>query len=464
MSVCLSQTLPLSVDPVELFWLFKSEPNVFFLDSSLVNPLLGRYSFIGFDPFETFQGRGEKTLSRLKERFNLYQENIKAPFTPFPSGLVGFLSYDLGHKLENIRQKRKDDQALPDGFFGFYDTVITIDHLAEKIYITSTGFPEQRKDLRSKRAHEQINRIRRKINSCLSTRQPFKFLSQGPSSNNGSLNFMSNFTKKEYCRAIEKALEYIRQGDIYQVNLAQRFCLDIKHKNVDPGFLYLALRGLSPSCFGAYFDAGPFQIISSSPERFLQVTGQVVQTRPMKGTRSRGETKTQDADNRKELIKSPKEKAELLMVTDLERNDLGRVCKFGSIKVKKMRAIESYRTVFQATSTVEGVLQKKKDVFDVLKACFPGGSITGCPKIRAMGIIEELESVPRGIYTGAFGYISFPGDMDLSVLIRTLLIQKDNIYFHVGGGIVADSDPEAEYQETLVKAKAIKECLQRYLG
>jgi para-aminobenzoate synthetase component 1 len=274
--------------------------------------------------------------------------------------------------------------------------------------------------------------------------------------------FTSNFTKRAYFRAIQKALQSIAAGDIYQVNLSQRFSVRSKQE-IDSITLYQTLRTFSPSDFGCYFDTGHFKIISSSPERFLNLKGRTVVTSPMKGTRRRGKSFSEDRKLRREMINSEKDKAELLMVTDLERNDLGRVCEFGSVKVKKMREVERYRFVYQTTSTVEGKLRRDKDAFDLLQACFPSGSITGCPKIRAMKIIEELEPTRRSFYTGSLGYISVTGDMDFNVLIRTLLVKPRDIYFQVGGGIVADSKPEDEYRETLVKAEAMRLSLKKIL-
>jgi len=224
--------------------------------------------------------------------------------------------------------------------------------------------------------------------------------------------------------------------------------------------LYRDLRNFSPSPFGGYMDCGNFQLISNSPERFLHLNNGIVQTRPMKGTRPRGNDEFHDKILREEILNSEKEKAELLMITDLQRNDLGRNCEYGSVSVKEMRTLEEYKYVFQATSTIEGILRKDKDCFDLIQSCFPGGSVTGCPKIRAMTIIEELEPTRRGMYTGSLGYINFDGNMDFNILIRTLLACQNKLYFQVGGGIVADSVPEHEYNETLIKARALRTCLE----
>jgi len=269
-----------------------------------------------------------------------------------------------------------------------------------------------------------------------------------------------NFSKAQYTKTVRRALDYIKEGDIYQVNLSQRFTYSLNDQSLDSLSLYSSLRSLAPSPFGGYLDCGDFHLISSSPERFLQLRNGIVQTRPMKGTRPRGKTQQEDQRLRKEMLTSDKDIAELLMITDLKRNDLGKVCDYGSVHVKEMRTLEEYKYVFQATSTIEGRLREDKDCFDLIDACFPGGSITGCPKIRAMEIIEELEPTRRGLYTGSLGYINFNGDMDLNILIRTLVAQRDKLYYQVGAGIVADSTPLGEYDETLVKARAIAECLR----
>jgi para-aminobenzoate synthetase component 1 len=263
-------------------------------------------------------------------------------------------------------------------------------------------------------------------------------------------------------KAVRQALEHIRRGDIYQINLSHQIKVQVPHWRdyAGPAAIYKNLRKAFPSEFGAYFDDGKQVILSASPERFLKFQNRMVQVKPMKGTRPRGKTKIQDNDLKEELKKSPKEIAELLMVTDLERNDLGRVCDYASVNVKAMRSIETYNSVFQATSTIEGRLRRDCDQFDLLQATFPSGSVTGCPKIEAMKIIKKLEHGPRGLYTGALGYMSFSGDMDFNVMIRTMFLTQNKITFHVGGGIVADSKPQDEWQETWDKARPLIETLK----
>ncbi len=432
-----------------LFEAIKDKANPFFLDSSLRKYGLGRYSFLGCEPFYVFKGQGKGALKELRELLERYKLKIPKTDFPFFGGAVGYFSYDWGLSLEGIESHKKADLFLPDVFLGFYDVVIAIDHWKKKLFVFSSGLPENSGLSAKKRSGERL----KQVVGLLSQRYNRKRISAGTEQCPVPT---ANFTKEEYLTAVNKAKEYIRKGDIYQVNLSQRFSAQSR---ISPDELYASLRRESPGGFSAYLDCGDFQILSSSPERFLCFDGKKVYTRPMKGTRPRGQDSQSDRRNKENLLKSPKDKAELLMIADLMRNDLGRVCEYGSVKVRSLRNLEAYSTVYQTTATVEGVLHKDRDRIDLLKACFPGGSITGCPKIRSMQIIDELEPTRRGIYTGALGYLGFNGGMDLSILIRTILKKGDKIYFQAGGGIVADSRAESEYQETLVKAKGMMKAI-----
>lgn len=438
-------------DPFPLFEAIKDKENVFFLDSRLHNGSLGRYSFLGFEPFYIFKAKGQKdSLNQLRELLKRFQlVNTKFPFL---GGAVGYLAYDFGLSLENIEEKTKDDLGLPDVFWGFYDTIIAVDHWKGKLTVFSTGFPEKASSLAKKRSAQRLKEVTRKLGDvkipAASRRFPPPLAGQAAV----SLRIQADFSRDKYLDAVKKAKEYIKKGDIYQVNLSQRFSAETVLNSFD---LYQKLRQVSPSDFSAYLDCGDFQIISSSPERFLNFNGKKVFTRPMKGTRPRGINPQADARHKRDLLQSPKDKAELLMIVDLLRNDLGRVCKYGSIKVSSMRALEAYSTVYQTTASIEGVLHPDQDRIGLLKACFPGGSITGCPKIRSMQIIDELEPTQRSIYTGSLGYLSFNNTLDLNILIRTILKKNGKIYFQSGGGIVADSRPESEYEETMVKARGM---------
>jgi len=444
------KSFKLDKGPLEIFRALKGGRNCFFLDSSLAaNYSLGRYSFLGINPFKTVSAKNRDRLGALREELVKYKIEAPNNSPPFLGGAVGYVSYDAGFLLEKkLKMRIKDDLKVPDLFFAFYNTVIIIDHLKKVFGIFAVGFPEKGSGLQKALAEENIAKLEKLIfESRPQECTPQEIKTTRPA---------SNFSKAEYIAAVNAAKEYIKNGDIYQVNLSQRFSC---RTNLTAPAIYERLRMHSPVYFGAYFDPGPFQIISSSPERFLSLRKDIVITRPMKGTRARSSDEAQDSRLKNELLASPKDKAELMMIVDLERNDLGRVCNYNSVKVETLRELEEYNTVFQTTANIYGRLYKGKDRIDLMRACSPGGSITGCPKIRAMEIIEELEPSRRAIYTGALGYLSFSGDMDFNILIRTILKKKNKIYFGVGGGIVADSKAEEEYNETLVKAQGIMRAL-----
>lgn len=451
----ISETFEFSADPGVLLQQFSGEAFCYLLDSSLRDPRRGRYSFFGCDPFEVYRHKARADLDDLRTAFERYRFSGDNGAV-FPAGIVGYLAYDHGLYQERIRLCSRDDLDLPDCLFAFYDVGAVIDHQDGTATVYSTGYPETEPQRRARRAKERLTWMRDRLAGAARCISPELPLSPLPAAD--GLPWPGNFTRADYERAVAQALEYIAAGDIYQVNLSQRFSLD-HGGEARPRELYRLLRRYSPSHFGAYFDAGAFQILSSSPERYLQMRGREVLTQPMKGTRPRGADRHEDRRLREEIICSGKDQSELLMITDLERNDLGRVCEFGSVRVLQQRVIEEYATVFQAVSTVAGTVREDVDGFDVLRACFPGGSITGCPKIRAMQIIEELEPTRRSVYTGALGYLSYNGNMDFNILIRTILADSQRYHVQVGGGIVAESTPAAEYAETMVKARAMRDCL-----
>ena len=409
---------------------------------------------MGCDPVCILKPENHEPFTVLRRILNDHKIGTTEGLPPFLGGAVGFLGYDLGFTLEKrLKKSVKDDVGLADYFWGFYDVVIALDHYSGQMFILSNGFPETKSFNMLRRAQERSMETEKMFleADCLRLNKVYE------KGKTGKIEVSSNFSRKGYVAAVAKVKEYIKNGDIYQLNLSQRFKANTHLSATD---IYTNLRSLSPSSFSAYLDCGDFQIISSSPERFLNLEGNIVHTRPMKGTRPRGSNKNSDRRLKNELLNSAKDKAELLMIVDLERNDLGKVCKYGSVRVRDLRQIEQYNTVFQTTATVEGVLHKDKDRIDLIKACFPGGSITGCPKVRSMEIIEELEPTRRSVYTGCLGYLSFCGNMDLNILIRTILKRGNTLYFHTGGGIVADSVPQKEYEETLVKAKAMFEAIR----
>ena len=449
-------------------WCFEAlapQPFSFFLDSGMDAPKLGRYSFMGFDPFLIMRSRGDEiTLIKdgveekqrgnpfdiLEERLEKYKIDNRELPVPFIGGAVGYCSYDLCHFIEKLPYKAVDDLNLPECYLGFYDVIAAFDHLENKTYIVSTGFPEQEEGERRKRAEARLTEMR---NMLLLSPPPH--LAEESSPGNGIM-LKANFSHEGYLEAVARAREYICAGDIFQVNLSQRFEAQL---TLPPYELYKHLRRINPSPFASYLNFDGLNIAGASPERFLKIRGDMVETRPIKGTRPRGKTPEEDRARAADLLTSKKDRAENIMIVDLERNDLGRVCRYGSVKVTELAMLETYATVFHLTSTVVGQLRENKYLIDLLKATFPGGSITGAPKVRAMEIIDELEPTRRSVYTGSIGYLGFNGDIDLNIVIRTLIIKDGKAYFQVGGAIVYDSEPEAEYAETLDKGKALIQAL-----
>ena len=447
----------------EIFALFAGQPYSVFLDSGKDINGLGRYSFIARDPFLVFSSKattikisekgGSRTfdgnpLDELKQLLTRYKTQKLAGLPPLTGGIIGYFGYDLGYLLEEIPGLSDDDLDNPDCFFGFYDTVLIFDHVTNKTYIAASGFPEQQEEARSKRAIERIDELAALISQAIPLAEPKPQMPAG--------QFSAKFTRQEHCAVVQKGIDYIAAGDIFQVNLTQRFNAEL---TVPPYELYRYLRHINPAPFASYLNFGQVIVASASPERYMLVADNMVETRPIKGTRPRGSDPQSDNLLREELLASEKDRAELVMIIDLARNDLGRVCEFGSVRVPELIRLEEYATVFHLVSTVVGKLRADKDVIDLVAASFPGGSITGAPKVRAMEIIDELEPVCRGIYTGSIGYIDFNGDADLNIVIRTFVIKGDQAYYQVGGGIVADSVPELGYEESLDKARALMKSL-----
>lgn len=454
-------------DPVLLFEIFRDRPFSFFLDSGMDAGRLGRYSFIGSDPFLVFKSKRDLVATwqggvwqeRRGDPFAVLRELLNrcrtapVPSLPVPvaAGAFGYFAYDLGWQIEKLPDMAVDDLGVPDCYLGFYDRLIVFDHLAGKAYLTSTGLtgggapsPERVRE-RMEELEYLVALSRREIGH---REEPFEEISPP--------RFTCHFTRQTYCEAVQKVKDYIAAGDIFQANFTQRFSCPL---SVSPWTLYRRLRAINPAPFAAYLSYPELVVASASPERFLQVRNGVVETRPIKGTRPRGKDPAEDLRLRTELLNSAKDRAELTMIIDLERNDIGRVCSFGSVHVPELIVLEEYPTVFHLVSTVRGTLAPGRDLVDLLKATFPGGSITGAPKIRAMEIIEELEPVKRGVYTGSIGYLGFDGSADLNIVIRTFIIKDGQAYFQVGGGIVADSDPEMEYWETIHKGRALMRAL-----
>ena len=372
------------------------------------------------------------------------------------------LSYDFVHYLEKLPATTIDDLDVPDAHFFMIDRLIAFDHVEKKSWIivcpgarqTALGFSEVTKpvDVLVAEAESVLEDIEKKIISEETAVKRRDYIA-------GCKGKISSETEKEkYMDMVRQAKEYIAAGDIFQANLSLRVSADIG--NADPCDIYAILRKINPSPFAVCMDFGDYQIVSSSPERLVRVRGRVVDTRPIAGTRPRGKDVDEDDVMSAELLLNEKERAEHIMLIDLERNDLGKVAGYGTIKVDELMITEKYSHVIHIVSNVRGLLAEGKDCFSVIKAAFPGGTITGVPKVRCMEIIDELEPTRRGPYTGSIGYIGFNGNMDLNIVIRTFLIKEGRAYVQAGAGIVADSDPEREYYESLKKAEALIKTLE----
>lgn len=448
-------------DMPEIFDRLAGLPFSFFLDSSLKMERFGSYSFIGFDPYLILRTKGNTAtfhyrngserieeinpFDALQKAFNeryILPDTRPAGLPPFIGGGIGYLSYELGRYIEKLPDSTIDDLNLPELMFCFYDKVISADHRSGGKWLIVTA-PET----------GDLKPVKDKALSLLSSfntapEESCRKISGG----NIPVEFTSGFSRDKYMEAVEQVKEYILAGDIFQANLSQRFSAPL---TLPPWDLYRRLRVLNAAPFSAYLNCGDYSIASSSPERFLKVTGSTVETRPIKGTRPRSKDLAEDEQLKNELLSSSKDLAELSMIVDLERNDLGRVCDYGSVRVEEHAVIESYATVHHLVSTVTGNLHTGNDISSLLKATFPGGSITGAPKIRSIEIIDELEPTVRSVYTGGIGYVGYDGQHDINVAIRTMTLCNGRAYFQVGGGITAGSDPASEYQETLDKGKAI---------
>jgi para-aminobenzoate synthetase component 1 len=378
---------------------------------------------------------------RLRGLLRRYRVSHQQGLPPFQGGAAGYFSYELGRHVESLPGQVRDDFELPEMYLGLYDWVLAYDHRLERGWLIATGLPEGNES----RAGERLAWVKERMRAGDRDLRPHISLNQAP------VALRSNFSRKGYLSAIERAKEYIAAGDIYQVNLSQRFELSLEEQ---PWEVYRRMRQVSPVPYGAFLGFGEVDVISASMEQFLRVEDGTVETRPIKGTRPRGATPGEDAALADELLNSVKDRAENVMIVDLLRNDLGRVCRTGSIRVPQLFALERYAKVFHLVSTVVGELAPQHDCVDLLRTCFPGGSVTGCPKVRAMEIIDELEPTERSVYCGSIGYLGFSGTMDTSIVIRTIIATKGRACFQVGGAVVADSDPAAEYQETLDKARS----------
>jgi para-aminobenzoate synthetase component 1 len=469
-----------------------------FLDSASAGSRFGRYSFLTADPVAVVRSRGAETecldrmtgtrrstpgdaLVALRQLLAPHAAEAVPGLPPFQGGAAGYVGYDWGLTLERLPAPRYDDLGLPDLVIGLYDWVLAWDHEASRAWLISTGIPEVSTDARLARASSRAAFVRERLAAGAAAPSDRRTVAAAPPDHRtvgpapshprtfapshlvdrlwwpASLQLRSSFPRKGYLDAVARVREYIFAGDIFQANLSQRFEA-VAHESA--WSLYTRLRRRNAAPFAAFLDFPEVVVVSASPERFLHVGPHGhVETRPIKGTRPRGVGPEHDAALGQALAESAKDRAENLMIVDLMRNDLSRVCAPNSVRVSELFSLEHYATVHHLVSTVVGELGRGADAIDLLRAAFPGGSITGAPKLRAMEVIAELEPSRRGVYCGSIGYWSVTGELDTNIAIRTAVVQDGRVYFSAGGGIVADSDPEQEYLETLDKARAMIDAL-----
>jgi len=466
------------IHPRMAFGLIES-PDSFLFESIKGPEKIARYSFMGSGPFMTFKVKngsieinhnGEKIsssehpLKKLRELLNMYKQTAVGELPPFTGGAAGMISYDFVNYLERLPRTVSDDLNIPDADFMLFDMVIAIDHISGKTFIISSpGARERMTGAEGRtdwgvcydRASEKINSLYVKLREVSPEAVENRDIAK---SSEHPVQVRHEMGKQYYMDIVKKVKEYIKAGDIFQANLSQRVSADIG--STSAWDVYKILSNINPSPFAAYMNMGEYCIASSSPERLVKVNGRRVETRPIAGTRPRGADAEGDRQMTADLLLNEKERAEHLMLIDLERNDLGRISDYSTVKVDELMITEEYSHVIHIVSNVTGEIVKGRDCFDVIRATFPGGTITGVPKVRCMEIIDELEPVARGPYTGSAGYIGFNGNMDLNIIIRTFVIKDGIAYVQAGAGIVADSDPEKEYYETLKKAEALLRTLE----
>lgn len=446
-----------------------SGPGSFLLESVKGPWGIARYSFIGFAPYcalrvkdgvlelkskEAAVMRTRNPLGILKALTGLYRQRPEPQLPPFQGGAAGLLGYDFAHYLEKLPATTVDDLGMPDAHFLMVDRVVAFDHMEGKAWLI---FCPGAREMKEPDWPDKYDEAEHGLGEMLK-RASSPVRAEPPAHLETALEISHGMTKRGYMDMVRRAKEYIAAGDIFQSNLSLRLSAFVGEAS--PWALYSVLRGINPSPFAGFMDFGDYFIVSSSPERLLSLRGNVLETRPIAGTRPRGRDEREDSLMRSELLLNAKERAEHVMLIDLERNDLGRVCDYGSVEVDEMMTTEDYSHVIHIVSNVKGRLAPGKTAFDAVRAAFPGGTITGVPKVRCMEIIDELEPVRRGPYTGSIGYIGFSGSMDLNILIRSFTIKDGTAHVQAGAGIVADSDPEREYHEALKKAEALLKTLE----
>ena len=447
-------------DPVDLFAVVADDPHAALLHSA-VHDERGRHSFIAMEPFRVLSCRDGRTrvdgepvpgspFAVLRDELERHPLVAVPGLGPLQGGAVGVLGYELGRHLESVPQPPPDALDLPEMEMLLCDLIVALDHDERRATIISSGLPEADPPARRARAQARLDHAERRLRAATPLAPP-----PDPAA---APRIESTFARPAYELAVRRVIDYILAGDIFQANLSQRFSAELPPE-LTPFDLFRRLQAVNPAPFAAYLKLGEVVVASSSPERFLRMREGTVETRPIKGTRPRGATAREDDALAAELVASEKDRAENVMIVDLLRNDLSRVCRDGSVAVPQLCVLERFATVMHLVSAVTGVLRPGVGAVDVLAACFPGGSITGAPKIRAMEIIAELEPTRRGPYCGALGYLGFDGALDTSIVIRTYVIRGRTVTFQAGGGVVADSTPAGEYEEALAKARAMVDAL-----
>jgi anthranilate synthase component 1 len=466
--------------PVSVYLKLQDEGPSFLLESITGGKVVARYSFIGVRPFATLSALGESVLINgegrqrsvaLSPGFDplaaLKQE--MAPYTPVPlpdlprfsGGAVGFMSYDAVRRFERLPATATDDLKLPEAAFMLADTLVAFDHVRQRLLVIANARLDGNIASAYRRATARIDEIVARLRAPV-PETSIHLNPQTPASSKSSQRFISNVSQPQFETLVQRAREYIQAGDIFQVVLSQRMS---GQTTAHPFDIYRALRRINPSPYMVFlrFPGGlstpPLHIIAASPEMQTRLENGVAEVRPIAGTRRRGSTPAEDAELAEDLFGNEKERAEHVMLVDLGRNDLGRVCEYGSVRVEDMMAVENFSHVMHMVTNVRGQLQPGRDAFDLLRATFPAGTVSGAPKVRAMEIIEELEGTRRGIYAGTIAYAGYDGNMDSCIAIRTLVMQGDTVHLQAGAGIVADSDPATEYEETLNKARAASEAI-----
>lgn len=454
--------------PLSAFQKIDEENFSYLLESIEGGAHMARFSFLGSNPSLIIESKGKSVTFTRGENAETYEasdpiEEIKSYMSKFKfayveglprfcGGLVGYMGYDMVRFIEDIPDENPEDFSVPDMQFVLTDTILIFDHVEHRIKVVSNSLVEEDDpSLAYEKACRKIDRIVEKLKKDppLKEEAPIKKTSQ---------EIGSNFNEEEFSRIVEKGKEYIRSGEVIQLVLSQRLKRETGAK---PFSIYKALREINPSPYMYYLNFGEKKIIGSSPEILVRCDGGTVEVRPIAGTRRRGHDARDDARLEKELLQDPKERAEHIMLVDLGRNDIGRVCDYSTVKVKELMRIERYSHVMHIVSDVVGRLSKDKDIYDLIRATFPAGTVTGAPKVRAMELIDKLENTRRGPYAGCVGYISFSGNIDLCITIRTILMIKDTACMQAGAGIVLDSIPENEYKETMNKAMALIKAVEK---